>query len=147
MVKNIQKNTATNVIPHNFAISETVGETELYSTPGHSGASTILHDHVNSSGPYTTVSLVNHGYLNTVFRSNSERYFVKIDVEGYEFEVLKALRSALFFQFIQDFFIEFDSRIGNVVAVEKFLLENHFLESRRLGKDSHWDAHLVKNNV
>jgi len=145
LTENIRRNNSTNAIPHNYAISENVGVAKLYTTTGHSGASRILHDQVDFSSPFTTVSMVNHTYLNSVFSSKQERYFIKVDVEGYEFEVLKALRSALFFQFIQDFYIEFDNRLGRVIEVEKFLIENGFQESRRWGTDSHWDAHWVKN--
>lgn len=144
LVKNIQRNDSSRTILHNHAISEHKGEATLSKIPGHSGASRILSDELNMSSPFTSVSIVNHTYLDSVFGSLEEKYFVKIDVEGHEFEVLKTLKNALFFQFIQDFYVEFDNSFGRVSEVERFLIENGFVELSRWGKESHWDSHWVR---
>ena len=146
LVKNILRNRATKAIPHQYAISENAGESKLYKITGHSGASRFLNDRDDSLSSFTTVSTINQTYLNSIFGSQSERYFIKIDVEGYEYEVLKTLRKTMFFHLIQEFYIEFDKSLGKVSKVEEFLLEHDFRESNRWGKDSHWDAHWVKNS-
>jgi FkbM family methyltransferase len=144
LVKNIERNESFRTIPHKHALSESIGEARLSRTLGHSGASTILSDDSNLLIPSTRISIVNHEYLNSILNSTSEKYFVKIDVEGHELEVLKALKNAVIFPLIQDFFVEFDNGFGRVKEVENFLLENEFVECNRWGKDSHWDSHWAR---
>jgi FkbM family methyltransferase len=137
---NISRNNATKVMPHNFAIGEHAGSARLTRNEGHSGASRIESENIGTSGQFSSITMVNHNYLNSTLDSRAEKYFVKIDVEGYEFEVLTTLHNAEFFKSIKKFFIEFDLEIGEVEKVEKFLVLNDFVESGRWGSKSHWDA-------
>lgn len=144
-VRNIERNNSTRIIPHNHAISEYIGEATLSKTLGHSGASRIVSSESEISNTFTSISVVNHEFLNSVLGFTEQKYFVKIDVEGHEIEVLKTLKNAHFFRSITDFFVEFDNEFGRVSEVEKFLIENGFAEFSRWGKDSHWDSHWVRN--
>jgi|GEM_PF-413060 len=143
---NITRNNANKIVSHNFAIGENEGLARLTKNIGHSGASRIESEKNDTSGQFSSVTMVNHNYLNLTLDSQTERYIVKIDVEGYEFEVLTTLRDAEFFKSIEKFFIEFDREIGKVEKVEEFLALNDFAESARWGTNSHWDALWEKSS-
>ena len=70
---------------------------------------------------------------------------MKIDVEGYELEVLETLSKTIFFSRITSFFVEFDVNLGKIHYVEEFLLSNGFFESGRWGDSLHWDAQILKD--
>ena len=137
---NISRNNAKKIVSHNFAIGENEGSARLTKKIGHSGASKIDSEKNSTSGQFSSITMVNHNYLNSTLDSGTEKYFVKIDVEGYELEVLTTLRNAEFFNSVEKLFIEFDPEIGKVEMVEEFLLHNDFVESGRWGTKTHWDA-------
>jgi FkbM family methyltransferase len=141
---NIQRNNATRIIPHNLGISRNAGLAHLSKNEGHSGASRIIPEINEFEGQYSSITLADYHYLNSVFTSKEVKYLVKVDVEGYEIDVLETLRSADFFPLIQGFFVEFDYELGKIKEVENFLGENSFVELARWGSDAHWDALWVK---
>jgi len=145
LLKNIGKSKSNRIFPHNYAVGNNTGEARLTKNIGHSGISRIDNNLTGSTGTYSSITMVNHKYLNSIFNPTAERYFVKIDVEGYEYEVLKALETANFFSSISEFFIEFDEEHGRVEQVEAFLRKNKFTESGRWGSSIwHWDALWVR---
>ena len=141
---NILRNHTNRIFSHNHAIGKNVGEVRLTKNQGHSGASRIDSELHKTTGPSSTITMMNHIYLNSVLDPRADNYFVKIDVEGYELEVLETLQNADFFPFIQRFFIEFDEEFGKVQQVQAFLLRYKFIEMRRWGTNSHWDSLWVK---
>jgi FkbM family methyltransferase len=145
LVKNIFRSKSNRITSHNYAVGNISGEARLTKNIGHSGISRIADDLTEFKGSYSSIKMVNHKYLNLVFNSIAERFFVKIDVEGYEYEVLKALETANFFPSINKFFIEFDQEHGKIEQVEAFLRKNNFTESGRWSSSvSHWDALWVR---
>jgi len=141
LLRNIQRNRYGKIKAHNYAISDFVGKARLSKILGHSGASQILKNDFKTECPFTLVPVINHVHLDSILKPKDEKYFVKIDVEGHENKVLKTLQRTIIFPLIQDFFIEFDESLGQVNEIEKFLLENSFIELGRRGSKTHWDAH------
>jgi len=84
--------------------------------------------------------MVNETYLDSIFDLKLDQYFVKIDVEGYELDVLKTLNRSDPFPFIRGFFIELDEDFGKISEVVEFLTSHGFSESGRWGNNFHWDA-------
>jgi FkbM family methyltransferase len=145
--RNILRNNAGKITPHNFAIGKTAGTSTLIKREGHSGVSRIHTVQNEQGGSSTTINMVNNNYLDAIFDSERNNIFVKIDVEGYELVVLETLREANLFPLIQDFFIEFDRQTGEVQLVEEFLRKHMFIESGRWGSNSHWDALWVRRDM
>jgi len=140
MELNVVRNDAKIVKTHNFAIGVNEGPARLTRNIGHSGTSRIESENNGTSGEFSSITMVNQNYLNSTLDSRNKKYFVKIDVEGYELNVLTTLRKAEFFKSVERFFIEFDREIGKVEEVEEFLELNDFVETGRWGTKSHWDA-------
>jgi hypothetical protein len=84
--------------------------------------------------------MIDQNQLNAILNSNEYEYFIKIDVEGYEFQVLKTLLACSIFPKVKSFYLEFDKNMGKVLQVEEFLAGNGFAECGRWGTNSHWDA-------
>jgi len=137
---NASRNQAFRITLHNLAIGRESGTTRLSKINGHSGASRIISDENQNVQQFSSIEMVNETYLNSIFDLKLDQYFVKIDVEGYELEVLKTLERSDFFQFTRGFFIEFDEDFGKVNEVEEFLTSHGFSESGRWGNNFHWDA-------
>ncbi len=145
--KNVSRIKSNRILTHNYAVGTTSGDARLTKTPGHSGISKIDSSSDDLPLNYTSIRMINHIYLDQVFNAGTERYFVKLDVEGYELECLKALQITNFFPRIHHFFIEFDYELGKVQQVEEFLRMNKYTESNRWGSSTHWDAHWVKQDL
>jgi len=141
--KNIVRNNSNRIYAHNFAISVNPGEARLTKHDGHSGISSIVNEQTELTGPYSLITIVNHEYLNSIFSPLKGEYFVKIDVEGHEYEVLETLKATDFFPDIKAFFIEFDRKQSEKTEqVENFLIKNLFIESGRWGSsrgDTLWE--------
>ena len=84
--------------------------------------------------------MIDHSYLNSILYLNKYEYFIKIDVEGFELQVLKTLFACSIFPKVKSFYLEFDENMGKVRQVEEFLTGNGFIECGRWGTKSHWDA-------
>jgi len=138
--RNILRNNASKIVPHNLAIGKEAGTSKLIKREGHSGVSRIYTVDNKQGGALSTINMVNHIYLDKIFDSEKKIYFVKIDVEGYELVVLEALQEAKIFPLIRGFFIEFDRVNGEVERIEEFLRKRKFIESGRWGSTSHWDG-------
>lgn len=137
---NIDRNKCRKIKLHPYALSNTEGSRNFFVASGHSGISS-LHVVSETSLPAGTVECVNSQYLNQqIVISPSTRVFAKIDVEGHELFVIQALMDWNHAERIDQLFIEFDSRMSNVSALQDLLTANNFHEVRRRGEDWHWDA-------
>ena len=145
LVVNIERNRAEKIHSHNYAIGVDSGEALLTRNEFHSGLAKIVTD-TRSNDNVNTVKMVNHKYLDENIVLEDGSFFVKIDVEGYELEVLNTLRNTEFFTRISKFFIEFDLDFGKVQEVENFLKLNGFVERGRWGSNTHWDALWLKSH-
>ena len=85
--------------------------------------------------------------LNGLLSQTKLPLFIKIDVEGFELEVLKSLSSTTFFHRVVSFFVEFDVNMGDVDLVSNFLSAQGFREVSRFGSTEHWDAHWQRDET
>jgi hypothetical protein len=87
---------------------------------------------------------VNRDYLNTVFIQSNKFYFIKIDVEGSERNVLFELFNSNINLFIKYIFIEINTKFSNEDVLIKILKSNGFYEVSRSGNGVSYDALYVR---
>jgi FkbM family methyltransferase len=97
--RNIKLNRLTNVIPLNYAVYSKETKVKLYLPSGESGFTkynTIMSDWVNTNDKFVEVSANTLDYLlQSKGIKQGEVNWIKIDVEGAEFEVLKGAANVL----------------------------------------------------
>jgi FkbM family methyltransferase len=97
--RNIKLNQLTNVIPLNYAVYSKETKIKLYLPSGESGFTkynTIMSDWVNTKDKFVEVNANTLDYLlQSKGIKQEEVNWIKIDVEGAEFEVLKGAHNVL----------------------------------------------------
>ena len=83
---NFNRNKVDNFIIHRVAIGSRTGSVPFFALEGHSGTGRLSAETSNMH-----VTCANRDYLDKVFAKCEKSYFIKIDVEGGEHEVLKEL--------------------------------------------------------
>lgn len=99
--KNFRFNKVHNGIIHKFAINSKSGTFNFLVPKNHSGAGKLSSKEYNMK-----IVCVNYEYLNKVFKKLNYFYFVKIDVEGREYIVLKELFKSEIGSHINKIFVE-----------------------------------------
>ena len=95
--RNIKLNGLTNVIPLNYAVNSKQTKLKLYLPVEESGFTIYNTIMVNRAKPEEKFIEINANTLDYLLQQNGIRYanWIKIDVEGAEFEVLKGATSIL----------------------------------------------------
>jgi len=99
--KNFRFNKVQNGIIHKFAINSKSGTFNFLAPKNHSGAGKLSSKEYNMK-----IVCVNYEYLNKIFKKLNYFYFVKIDVEGSEYLVLKELFKSEIGSHINKIFVE-----------------------------------------
>lgn len=140
---NIEFNNSKNVIVFPFAISDQTGELSMKVFKNHSGGSSLSS--VLKEDELITIQCVDQEFLNNSCVIPQEAsVFVKIDVEGHEFQVLKSIFVSQIGHKVSRIFLEFDVNTPNIDRVEKILKEHGFAEKKRDGTVEHWDALWIR---
>ena len=108
---------------HPFAVSSAEGEVNFFVPENHSGIGKISKNVWNSS-----IKSVNRNYLNNTFTNISYPFFIKIDAEGSETEILYELFNSNLSLNIKYIFIELNSIYGYTDLIVKILKRNGFHE-------------------
>lgn len=123
--KNFHRNRINKFIIHKKAISRYNGIRFLSFTRSHSGKSKITKTTLNSM----KIDSVNRDYLNTKFVNSDLPFFLKIDVEGMEYEVLKEVFSSVLKKQIYYIFIELRNDEKKNKKTIDLLIENSFTKT------------------
>lgn len=116
---NFRFNKVQNGIIHKYAINSKHGTFKFLVPKNHSGVGKLSVNDYNMK-----VACVNYEYLNKVFKKLNYFYFVKIDVEGSEYIVLKELFKSQIGSNINKIFVEVTFRFPRERDVIYQLLEN-----------------------
>ncbi len=144
--ENVSANECRNVVVYPYAISPHAGVQKLYSSKGHSGASSMKPSiHTDSS---FEISVVNEEFLDEAISINQDvEVFIKIDVEGHEEQVIRTLIKWQHFDLVTSLFVEFDIFFSDVDQLAKLLSEAGFRSEKRVGTSVHWDELWVRKVI
>ena len=147
LVENIRLNGANKIVPLCGAISDM--DTPLVAltyNAGHSGASQIS---VRSSAATVIAPVLPLALLDAIL-DDCGRVIVKIDVEGHEVNVLRALSEARFLARVTDMIIEISTSTGggagHAAATREAVLGMGFVERTIPKREAkvHYDAHFSR---
>ncbi len=142
--RNIQLNGLTNVIPLNYAAYSKQTKLKLYLPVEESGFSIYNTIMVNRAKPEEKFIEVNANTLDYLLQQNGIRYanWIKIDVEGAEFEVLKGTINILSNSKNIALFVEIHG-LNNYRPVIEFLnIYNFKIEFERSNENGDW-RHII----
>lgn len=136
---NFVVNNVTNYTIHEVAVS-TKGSSMNFLVPkNHSGAGKISPQESNM-----TIRTVNRAYLDEHFAKTYIPFFVKIDVEGHELEVLQELFKSKICMSIQKIYLEIIRDNRNEATTLQILRDNGFNEKFRKSNPISYDALFVR---
>lgn len=142
---NLERNEALKVTPVCAAVTNTAKHHVYLSfDPSHSGMSRVLSRRRKGSVRARTVG---PSLLNELVGNWRGPVVAKIDVEGSEVDVLRALRETDFYRSVQTVIIEISERnLGAAGRTDllSFLAADGFRLNEREGPDDHYDAHYQR---
>ncbi len=139
LTQNIALNHARKVTLVQKAVSETSGQTSIYTKDAHSGAASLRSDVLDSAGAIT-IDTINADDLGQLLPSDAPRFVVKIDVEGHEETVLQQLMSSNAADRIAAIYYECDERWANLDAIQDMLRSKGFTHFQRVGENRHYNV-------
>lgn len=139
---NFYINKVSNFIIHNVAIGPESTSIGFFVPENHSG-----NGKIDSKISNMKVICVNRDYFNKVFTKTNQFYFIKIDVEGSESNVLDELFNSNIKLFIKYIFIEVNTKFSKEDQLVAILRGNEFYEISRKGNEVSYDALYVRNIV
>jgi len=120
---------------HKVAIGPQSTSISFFVPENHSG-----NGRVSSQKTNMQVVSVNRDYLNKVFIQSNKFYFIKIDVEGSERNVLYELFNSNINSCIKYIFIEINTKFSKEDSLIEMLGSNDFYELSRSGNGVSYDA-------
>ena len=146
--KNLERGGWGRSILHEVGVSDRAGDAVLEVKPGRSGLSRIADGTKgNSEGRVgELVPIVDHGYLDRALDGTpDEPIIVKVDTEGHELPVLRAIARADFVHRVTAVWIELDVHNSPPAPIQQLLSDLGFQLVSKFGSDSHWDALYVRH--
>jgi FkbM family methyltransferase len=108
LLKNIEINNCTNIIPSNIALSDSNNEIYFSIAQGHTGLNSFT---IEDESVYKTPQIIKAMKLDNYFNSENRKFqLAKIDVEGAELLVLKGMENILKGLTVQRMIIEITPR-------------------------------------
>ncbi|MEZ5902348.1 MAG: FkbM family methyltransferase [Alphaproteobacteria bacterium] len=143
----LEKNNFKNIIPFHCAVGKNNDLLSLSYDKNHSGVSSLEHQYNRESITVPVFNIVQWNLLN--FLNEENKIHIKIDVEGYETEIIKVLKTAQWFKNVQSIIIEIDNEnlksFGSSAEELYNILKNSDLKPK-IGLDStkHYDEIFYK---
>lgn len=145
LTDSIRFNRATKITAIKRAISDTDGFLKITKKQDHSGTANLRGNTEHDSETETEIiESVSAKGLDDIIPS-SDRYVVKIDVEGHEETVIRELMKFRFASQIDQIFYEVDEQWINPEEIQALLSEHQFNTFQRHGKmERHYDVHASR---
>jgi len=138
---NLDFNNVTNYEIHKVAISKKDELINFFVPKSHSGAGKIA---TNLGVSNQVIRSISRYKLNVIFEKSKPVLFVKIDVQGFELEVLVELLNSNFKNKIKYLFLEVVIGDGNFEKITQVLYDNRFIEVKRFGSKTYFDIFYKK---
>jgi FkbM family methyltransferase len=142
LVRNIRINRVEEkCVPIERAVGRETGDATLIMKPNHSGGATFSRRASNSNTEVLKrrIKVINYEGLNEFIGSLGYRIVVKVDVEGFEREVIEQLNAASFSQSIMEIFFEVDEAWVDVDEMIAYLRKAGFTRFEKIGSGNHYD--------
>ncbi len=128
--KNVDKNNFMNVQLEQKAVSNTNGTTKLFLNEGNKGAHRIYHSEL-AGNEYKEVKVITLDSFFKKMKVDQKIDFIKMDIEGSEFEALKGMKNLLDNNPSITLFLEFDPKQirafgSDPMDIIDFLKQNNF---------------------
>ncbi len=122
LLKNIELNNCTNIIPLNIALSDLDSEIKFSIAKGHTGLNSMI---IADKSVVKSPQIIRSMRLDSIFNSENKKFhLIKIDVEGAELLVLKGMANLLQEHLIQKLVVEITPRFFKVFDYEKVDIYN-----------------------
>lgn len=146
LLSNLSVNQAKKCTAHRLAIATLAGTQTIYADASHSGKAT-LRDSINPESfsenfEITTISNIEIDQL--IKLKPEQKVVVKIDVEGYEIEVIKTLIQSTLWSQITHIYCEVDKNYLDEKVLLNLMLNNHFQVQHQHGAGEHYDLMFVR---
>lgn len=139
--ENVIENEVDNVVfLHNKAISNVDGMIGFSMNMSHSGAGKI-----DSLSDGFKVLSINHKSLNEILDDTDLPVFIKVDVEGSEFEVLQEICKLEKFSNVKAIFVELNEALSNVEQIYEYMNRFGFTEMYKKESKSNCDGYFVRD--
>lgn len=123
LLKNIEINNCSNIIPLNIALSDTSSEIEFSVAKGHTGLNSMI---IADKSVVKSTQIIRTMRLDAILNSENKKFqLVKIDVEGAELLILKGMANMLKEHLIEKLVIEITPRFFKVFNYEKEDIYNY----------------------
>lgn len=107
----LQLNHTDNVTAMNCAVGGTSGSMKLQCSEAHSGIAKLIEDGTLPTGHSVEVPVINLAESDLFDKDrNGSVMHIKLDVEGYELEIIRALRRAPWYDRVRTLVVEIDDR-------------------------------------
>lgn len=143
----LKKNIALNQVEQKCSlvkagIAECSGQHQITRAVNHSGAASLVRANVEKAAAYISeeIQVINAADLNRMVTERDIPISVKIDVEGYEPQVLAELFKTEFADNIFEVFFEVDERWVDAEQLIEFLKRHGFQQFERIGGNGHYDV-------
>ncbi len=135
-------------VPIERAIGREAGEATLIMKPNHSGGASFTRadSKLNTEVLKRRIKVINYEGLNEFIDSLGHRIVVKVDVEGFECEVIEQLNAASFAQNIVEIYFEVDEAWVNVDEIIAYLEKAGFTKFEKIGSGNHYDMLALRES-
>lgn len=143
--QNAKLNGCINAQLHNLAIAEKTGASSIFVQPGHSGAASMRDSSLPPTSHSINIETVDYSFLSGLVRSVGLPIHIKIDVEGFELEVMNQLVKTDWFSRVESIFYEVDELWVSPVEIELLLRDWGFTDFIKSGLNhNHYDVHAMR---
>ena len=134
------------VSPFNLAVGPACERRAIKKKEAHSGAATFRDEISFGIDDSEFVEVVGAEYLSSLFNENSASILVKIDVEGFEQEVIEEIINCSWIELVESWWVEINDEWTNLGELETLLSSVGFSIGFKTGSEGNYDVLFEKRD-